>query len=190
MYLPSQAKNFQQPLAAICRAHVFTPFPLLLTDDNKRKSGKAPATSAKFLLENLLLCCVFIISASENLNVGVIPGSDFRGGARMAYQQSGKFDPKRQSKAPGSISNFLALCCFMKQALKLFSDLNKSAGVSLKLYRKNCLIFLRKHASKSTTAPRYSLLAIHWQYKYYSSGSSCDMRSCSAKKRIVLSIIP
>lgn len=67
---PSQAKNFQQSLAAICRAHAFTPFPLLLMADDKRKSGKSSATSAKFLLENLHLCWQFIISTSENLKMG------------------------------------------------------------------------------------------------------------------------
>lgn len=68
--MPSQAKNFQQSLAAIYRAHVFTPFPLLLMADDKRKSGKSPATSAKFLLKNLHLCWQFIISTSENLKMG------------------------------------------------------------------------------------------------------------------------
>ena len=47
---------------------------------------------------------------SENLKAGVVPGSDFRGGARAAYQQSGKFGQQRQNRAPDGLSDRLALC--------------------------------------------------------------------------------
>ena len=68
--------------------------------------------------------------------------------------------------------------------------LNKSTGVSPKLYRKNRLIFLRNHISKLTNSSRRSFLDAHRQSEYYSSGSSCNVRSCSTKKCMVLSKIP
>lgn len=48
--MPSEAQHLQQSLAAFCRAHAFTPFPLLLTVHDKGESGKSRATSAKFFV--------------------------------------------------------------------------------------------------------------------------------------------
>lgn len=95
--VPSTAQHLQQFLTAFCGAHAFTPFRVLLKDDDNRQRPRIYLCLENFLLRQVNFCCLSMMDLRKSENWKC---SDFRRAGHGRNTPSRRYYVSEHGNAP------------------------------------------------------------------------------------------